>query len=87
MSQEEGRTDAEGQLVASARVRGALNAGWREHEASGAAGNREARRRELGEEDVGDGDLLAARQHCVRGQPVPAVGQGAPQRPRAELLG
>lgn len=24
-----GRTDAEGQLVASARVRGALNAGWR----------------------------------------------------------
>lgn len=74
-SQEEGRTDAEGQLVASARVRGALNAGWREHEASGAAGNREARRRELGEEDVGDGDLSAARQHCVRGQPVPAVGR------------
>lgn len=57
------------------------------HEASGAAGNREARRRELGEEDVGDRDLSAARQHCVHGQPVPAVGQGAPKRPRAELLG
>lgn len=45
------------------------------HEASGAAGNREARRRELGEEKVGDRDLSAARQHCVRGQPVPAVGR------------